>query len=192
MATNAIYLITVVPACPLGLTQAKVTLNSLIHPIICKLMHQQFLGIIQIFNIKQNSCCPCKVLFLIFRDLVSITIIAWAQWQRQDRKQWVLLDSYFHHLHLYVMFSIIGTFLCRSDTMLSYTFINHIYIVPQHYRHVCVMNKRLGVSKPTGSCQRHVSCCSHPLLIFKTWLFSNHFVYMDTFPISQLASFFTK
>ena len=158
-------------------------------------MHQQFLGIIQIFNIKQNSCCPCKVLFLIFRDLVSITSIRWAQWQRQDRKQWALglmLDGCFHHLHLYVMFSIIGTFLCRSDTMLSYTFINHIYIVPQHYRHVCVMNKRLGVSKPTGSCQRHVSCCSHPLLIFKTWLFSNHFVYMDTFPISQLASFFTK
>ena len=32
LATSAIHLITVVPACLLGLTQAKVALNSLIHP----------------------------------------------------------------------------------------------------------------------------------------------------------------
>ena len=33
LATSAIHLITVVPACPLGLTLAKVTLSSLIiHP----------------------------------------------------------------------------------------------------------------------------------------------------------------
>ena len=34
LATSAIHLITVVPACLLGLTQAKVALNSLIHPSI--------------------------------------------------------------------------------------------------------------------------------------------------------------
>ena len=34
LATSAIHIITMVPACLSGLTEAKVTLNSLIHPSI--------------------------------------------------------------------------------------------------------------------------------------------------------------
>ena len=36
LATSALHLITVVPACLLGLTLAKVMLNSLIHPCLRK------------------------------------------------------------------------------------------------------------------------------------------------------------
>ena len=57
LATSAIYLITMVPVCFLGLTLEKVTLNHLIHPskhLCCttlrKLYHGPMLWLCYIYN----------------------------------------------------------------------------------------------------------------------------------------------